>query len=122
VLFHESGLGHVADPAGGSYLLEKISLQIADQAWALFLEIEDKGGLMKCIETGFIERAMKVSLNKKLLSLNTDRIIVGVNKFTEAKEKFALTSRSSLNTNTFNFPDLNFANLYQHSSIITETI
>ncbi|MCF2518244.1 methylmalonyl-CoA mutase family protein [Dyadobacter sp. CY351] len=44
ILAHESALAYVADPAAGSYMLEKMSLDMAARAWELFLEMEESGG------------------------------------------------------------------------------
>lgn len=57
VLMEESGLGRVIDPAGGSWYVEKLSLDLARKAWEIFQEIEAAGGLGKAVETGrFQER------------------------------------------------------------------
>ncbi|WP_439556429.1 methylmalonyl-CoA mutase family protein, partial [Dyadobacter sp.] len=55
VLSYESGLNAVADPAGGSYAIEQMSITLSNAAWALFIEIEDKGGLIKCFEEGYVQ-------------------------------------------------------------------
>jgi len=83
VLAHESGLAQVADPAAGSYMLETMSQQLAEHAWELFLEIEEKGGFMQCVESGFIQKQLNVSLEKKLNDLNSGKVMIGVNKFHE---------------------------------------
>lgn len=77
----ESYLDRVADPAAGSYLIETLSLKLADAAWNLFLQTEEMGGLVACFESGFIQDAIEKSWLKKADSLNTGRIMVGVNKF-----------------------------------------
>ncbi|MCF2487301.1 methylmalonyl-CoA mutase family protein [Dyadobacter sp. CY347] len=51
VLAHESALAYVADPAAGSYMLEKMSLDMAAKAWELFLEMEESGGFQASVLT-----------------------------------------------------------------------
>lgn len=46
VLHSEAYLGQVADPAGGSYYLETLTHQLAEQSWQLFTRLEDRGGLL----------------------------------------------------------------------------
>ena len=45
ILQEESGICQVADPWGGSYMMESLTQQIADKAWGLIEEIEEKGGM-----------------------------------------------------------------------------
>ena len=77
----ESYLSHVADPAAGSYFIENLSLQLADAAWDLFLETEQKGGIIECFKTGFIQDEIEKSWLDKLTSMDQDKIMVGVNKY-----------------------------------------
>ncbi|NIJ54917.1 methylmalonyl-CoA mutase family protein [Dyadobacter arcticus] len=86
VLYHESAFGTVADPAAGSYLLEKMSIDLAEQSWSLFLDIEEKGGLVECFERGFIKEELGRSLTQKIQTSQNKGIMVGVNKFTEPGE------------------------------------
>lgn len=51
ILAHESALAYVADPAAGSYMLEKMSLDMAARAWELFLEMEESGGFRASVLT-----------------------------------------------------------------------
>jgi methylmalonyl-CoA mutase len=46
VILEESHAGHVADPAGGSWFVEKLTRELADKAWAVMQEIETKGGIV----------------------------------------------------------------------------
>ena len=54
LLKHESHFDQVIDPAGGSYYIENLTKNIAEQAWKLFLEVEDKGGYVAAYKAGFI--------------------------------------------------------------------
>lgn len=54
VLREESHLGKVADPAGGSWYVEALSRQLAEQGWAVFQAIEAQGGIVTALTSGFI--------------------------------------------------------------------
>ncbi|MCF0063707.1 methylmalonyl-CoA mutase family protein [Dyadobacter chenwenxiniae] len=83
ILSHESALAYVADPAAGSYMLEKMSLDIADKAWELFLEMEEKGGFVKCFETGFIQNQLNAALSHRIKDLSEGKVMIGINKYSE---------------------------------------
>lgn len=83
ILAHESAFGYIADPAAGSYMVEKMSLDMADKAWELFLEMEEKGGFTKCFETGFIKNELDASLARQVRGLHEGKIMIGINKFAE---------------------------------------
>ncbi|WP_303425055.1 acyl-CoA mutase large subunit family protein, partial [uncultured Muribaculum sp.] len=48
LLKEESHLDKVVDPAGGSYYVETLTVSLAQEAWKLFIDIEDKGGFLAC--------------------------------------------------------------------------
>lgn len=53
VLMEESGLGRVADPAGGSWYVERLTSELAAKAWEIFQSIEAKGGLGAALTSGW---------------------------------------------------------------------
>ena len=55
VLQEESSLGRVFDPAHGAWFIEKITDELAQKSWALFQDIEAKGGMGAALESGFIQ-------------------------------------------------------------------
>lgn len=55
LLLEESHIGHVIDPAGGSYYVEDLTKQVAEKAWAVFQDIESKGGFTKAVESGTVK-------------------------------------------------------------------
>ncbi len=55
VLQEESSAARVIDPAHGSWYLEKLTADLAAKAWAIFQDIEAKGGMAKALEIGFIQ-------------------------------------------------------------------
>lgn len=85
---YESDVTEVADPLGGSYYLEKLTRDTEEQVLALLHEIRDKGGAVRCIESGFIQRKIEESAYRYQKSVeDSNRKIVGVNIFTETKDK-----------------------------------
>lgn len=87
VLQEETQISKVVDPWGGSYMMESLTQQIADQAWEIILEVEKAGGMSKAIETGTpklnIERA--AAAKQARIDRGLD-VIVGVNKYQLKKE------------------------------------
>ncbi|KAB2941382.1 MAG: methylmalonyl-CoA mutase [Hyphomicrobium sp.] len=55
VLQEESQLGRVVDPIGGSWYVEKLTDELARKAWALFQEIESKGGIVAALTSGALQ-------------------------------------------------------------------
>ena len=58
ILKEEAYFDKVADPAGGSYYIENLTRLIANSAWKLFLEIEDQGGFLQAMGSGFIRKKL----------------------------------------------------------------
>ena len=83
ILLKEEGhLDKTLDPAAGSYFLENLTQQLADSAWTLFLEVEEKGGLSAAFEQNFIQDNIEQSAHLTLSALQQGtRVMVGVNKF-----------------------------------------
>ena len=55
VLQEESAAARVIDPAAGAWYVEKLTDELAGKAWALFQEIEAKGGMAAALESGFVQ-------------------------------------------------------------------
>jgi methylmalonyl-CoA mutase len=55
VLLEECRLGHVADPAGGAWFVEKLTRDLADKAWAIMQQIESRGGILEALRAGFLQ-------------------------------------------------------------------
>lgn len=91
LLKHESHFDGVVDPAGGSYYIENLTNSIADEAWKLFREVEEKGGYEAAFRSGFIVDAVKSSADAKDKAVATRRtVLLGTNQypnFTEVADK-----------------------------------
>ncbi len=83
IIAHESGVPNTADPLAGSYLVEWLTDELEKQAMELINEVENIG-LLKAISEGVIQAKIHESayLHQKLVDKG-ERIIVGVNKYSE---------------------------------------
>jgi methylmalonyl-CoA mutase N-terminal domain/subunit len=82
VIAHESGVADTVDPLGGSYALEAATDLLEQEAMALIERIEARGGALKAIERGDIQREIQESAYRYQRQVETgERVIVGVNRF-----------------------------------------
>ncbi len=82
IIQEETGITRVVDPWGGSYMMEHLTQEIADKAWALIEEVEEAGGMAKAIETGMPKLRIEEAAARKQARIDRgDDVIVGVNKY-----------------------------------------
>jgi methylmalonyl-CoA mutase len=82
ILRHESFLGRVTDPAGGSWYVEEHTNQLAEAAWSLFQQIEAEGGFAEALRCGGIRRRLEETAGQRRQLLATRRSqITGVSEF-----------------------------------------
>lgn len=82
ILQEESFFNKVLDPAGGSYLIDRLTAEIARKAWEIFQTAERKGGFSACLKNNFIQGTVLTNSKKQEEDFeNGKRIMVGVNKF-----------------------------------------
>jgi methylmalonyl-CoA mutase N-terminal domain/subunit len=82
LLAYETGVPNVIDPLGGSYYLESLTDQLEDEAEALFAEIDQVGGVVRGLETGWFQRKIAESAARQQWEIEQHRrVIVGVNEF-----------------------------------------
>jgi methylmalonyl-CoA mutase N-terminal domain/subunit len=87
IIAHESGVANVVDPLGGSYLVERLTLDMVDGARAYFDTIDRMGGMVEAIEQGFPQREIAEASYRFQQSVERrDKIIVGVNDFVQEDE------------------------------------
>ena len=87
LLKEESHFNQVCDAAGGSYYIENLTASIAEQAWALFKQVEDAGGYIAAFRAGFIQQQVETSAAMKDLGVATRReILLGTNQFPNFNE------------------------------------
>ena len=82
ILQEETGIGQVIDPWGGSYMMEKLTADIAEKARELMAEIDELGGMAKAIESGVPKlRIEEAAASKQARIDRGEDVIVGVNKY-----------------------------------------
>uniref|UniRef100_A0A0K8RMK7 methylmalonyl-CoA mutase n=1 Tax=Ixodes ricinus TaxID=34613 RepID=A0A0K8RMK7_IXORI len=87
ILQEESGITHVIDPWGGSYLMEALTEQVYHEALKIIKEVEEMGGMAKAVSTGMPKlRIEECAAKKQALIDNGKEVIVGVNKYRLEKE------------------------------------
>ena len=88
VLAYESGVAATIDPLGGSYFVENLTAEMERQAWAYFDRIDELGGVIPAIETGFFQKEIADAAFRYQQELEQKRrIMVGVNDFTVDEEE-----------------------------------
>jgi methylmalonyl-CoA mutase N-terminal domain/subunit len=88
ILAFESGVADTIDPLAGSYYIEALTDRIEQEALVLIDKIEESGGVVKCIEEGFIQRQIENAAYQYQQEIEREeRIIVGVNKFQIEEDK-----------------------------------
>jgi methylmalonyl-CoA mutase, N-terminal domain len=88
LLAHEAGGTDTADPLGGSYFIEALTDELEAKAWELIESIDDLGGAVAAIERGFVQEEIEQAAFRWQQEVEAgERIIVGVNKFTEGDEE-----------------------------------
>lgn len=92
ILKEEAYFDKVADPAAGSYYIENLTSLIAENAWKLFLEIEEKGGFLSCLKSGYIQQKLSESAKKRINDVATRKItFLGTNQYPNTLEKITET-------------------------------
>ena len=87
VLAHECHFDQVQDPAGGSWYVEKLTAELAEQAWSIFQEIEAAGGIIECMKSGWVQERVAACAKLRQDRLATRRdILVGTNQYPNALE------------------------------------
>jgi methylmalonyl-CoA mutase, N-terminal domain len=82
VLAHESGAADTLDPLAGSYAVEALTDQIEARAQAYLQRIEELGGMLAAIETGYVQREIQEAAYRAQRAIDhKDAVVVGVNAF-----------------------------------------
>jgi methylmalonyl-CoA mutase N-terminal domain/subunit len=90
VIAYESGVADTIDPLGGSYLVEELTDQIAEQAMAYIRKIDTLGGALAAIETGYMQQEIQEAAYRYQKAVEKkEQVVVGVNAF-EVKETLDL--------------------------------
>jgi methylmalonyl-CoA mutase len=88
VLKNEAWFSKVADAAAGSYYIENITDAIADATWKLFVQMEEAGGFVKAVESGFIKEEIEKTCQKRDMDIAMRKqVFVGVNQYPNLQER-----------------------------------
>jgi len=88
ILKEEVYLDKVVDPAAGSYYIENLTQLIAEAAWNVFLQVEDKGGMTEAVKAGFVQDLVSKSAGLRLDDIANRRIIqLGTNQYPNPEEQ-----------------------------------
>jgi methylmalonyl-CoA mutase N-terminal domain/subunit len=82
IIASESGAPDIADPLGGSYAVEYLTDQIVERARELMARVEEMGGAVEAIESGFVQEQIDEAAYRFQRQVDSgERVIVGVNKY-----------------------------------------
>jgi methylmalonyl-CoA mutase N-terminal domain/subunit len=88
LLAHEAGGTDTADPLGGAYFIEALTDELEASAWELIERVDELGGAVAAIEQGFVQDEIEQAAFRWQQDVEAgDRIIIGVNRFTEGDEE-----------------------------------
>jgi len=91
LIAYETGVTNVVDPLGGSWYLEELTDSIELDAKKYFDEIDKLGGVIECIETGYLQKEISdASSDYQNKVENKDRIIVGMTDFIKENEEIEI--------------------------------
>jgi methylmalonyl-CoA mutase N-terminal domain/subunit len=82
VIAHESGVADTVDPLAGSYAIEQLTTELERRAADYIEKIDAMGGMLRAIETGYVQREIQEAAYDYQRAIETnDQIVVGVNRF-----------------------------------------
>ncbi|MBK6388915.1 MAG: methylmalonyl-CoA mutase [Rhodoferax sp.] len=93
IIQEETHITNVIDPWAGSYMMEKLTQDMADAAWTIIEEVEAMGGMTKAVDSGWAKLKIEAAAAEKQARIDSGKdVIVGVNKY-KLKTEDAIESR-----------------------------
>ena len=87
IIQEETHITNVVDPWAGSYMMEKLTQDMADAAWAIIEEVDAMGGMTKAVDSGWAKLKIEAAAAEKQARIDSGKdVIVGVNKYKLGKE------------------------------------
>ena len=87
IIQEETHITNVVDPWAGSYMMEKLTQDMADTAWAIIQEVDAMGGMTQAVDSGWAKLKIEAAAAEKQARIDSGKdVIVGVNKYKLAKE------------------------------------
>ena len=88
LLANEAGGTDTADPLGGAYFIEALTDELESRTWELIERVDELGGAVAAIERGFVQEEIeRAAFDYQRQVESGERVIVGVNQFTETDEE-----------------------------------
>ncbi|MBD3893001.1 methylmalonyl-CoA mutase [Hydrogenophaga sp.] len=82
IIQEETHITSVVDPWAGSYMMESLTQEMADAAWAIIEEVEAMGGMTKAVDSGWAKLKIEAAAAEKQARIDSGKdVIVGVNKY-----------------------------------------
>ncbi|MDM0116972.1 methylmalonyl-CoA mutase [Variovorax sp. J22R133] len=82
IIQEETHITNVIDPWAGSYMMEKLTQDMADKAWEIIEEVEAMGGMTKAVDSGWAKLKIEAAAADKQARIDSGKdVIVGVNKY-----------------------------------------
>ena len=87
IIQEETHITSVIDPWAGSYMMEKVTQEMADEAWKIIEEVNAMGGMTKAVGSGWAKLKIEAAAADKQARIDSGQdVIVGVNKYKLAQE------------------------------------
>ena len=87
IIQEETHITNVVDPWAGSYMMESLTQEMADKAWAIIEEVNAMGGMTQAVDSGWAKLKIEASAAEKQARIDSGKdVIVGVNKYKLTKE------------------------------------
>jgi methylmalonyl-CoA mutase, N-terminal domain len=94
IIAQETGVVNTIDPVAGSYAIEKLTNEIEAGARAYILKIDAMGGMLRAVETGYVQQEIQKSAYEYQQAVDSGvQVIVGVNRFPSEEERTIPTLR-----------------------------
>src|SRR3984893_9358462 len=88
IIANETGVANAIDPVAGSYAIEALTNQIEERAQEYLAKIDSMGGMIKAIESGFVQSEIQRAAYDFQRAVETkEQIVVGMNDFVAAEER-----------------------------------
>ncbi|MEM7059842.1 MAG: methylmalonyl-CoA mutase [Pseudomonadota bacterium] len=88
ILQNETKVTKTVDPLAGSYYIESLTNELAEEAWKIIEEVDALGGMTKAVQSGMPKLRIEESAARRQAAIDRgEEVIVGVNKFQLAEEE-----------------------------------
>jgi methylmalonyl-CoA mutase, N-terminal domain len=87
IIAYETGITKMADPLGGSYLVESMTNEMEERIWEMMKDIDRRGGFIECFKAGWVENELNQARYKLADQIETAELpILGMNLFRDEEE------------------------------------